>query len=161
MEILTADFLAITRCILKTRRRPLAIAPLRWPPTRCAARVLSGMASNRGVAFLASPLHHCNGMRRLLVSVLLITLLVGGFEVATDYHEALASAPIGLDADHSPLSHEASGTCDHCCHAGAHFTGVVIECGSSATPAAQLFASIVTRPVLIAGKSPPTHPPKA
>jgi hypothetical protein len=104
-------------------------------------------------------------MRKVLTSLLLISIVFGNIEVLMDFD--LGHADRGHDA---PLSAETIGgsdgriphdesECDHCCHGAAHFVGLVAMSQRifSMTPGSQppLFAGVHKSPVF----TPPLQPP--
>ena len=105
-------------------------------------------------------------MRRLILTILIISNIGAGFEIATDLDDAWAEIDVftvidgaqsGLVAGDSESADKAG--CDHCCHAGAHFAGIVIS--SLTMPYVRSSSDLVfsCRPYHFAGRSPPTPPP--
>jgi hypothetical protein len=103
---------------------------------------------------------------RLLASVLVLALLFGGFEYATDYVEAFEGTPLAVLADghapddgHAPAEHSAA--CDGCHFGGVHPAALLLQ-PATVMPAADVMpAPWRSRLVAAVAAIPPYRPPIA
>jgi hypothetical protein len=107
-------------------------------------------------------------MQKLILTMIVISNICVGFEVAIDYEDAWAEFGSLVTASnfHAGIvdGDNDSGEdadCDHCCHGAAHFTGAVatnfvvpFQRASSAIPLSDKAGNFASR-------SPPTPPPNA
>lgn len=103
-------------------------------------------------------------MRRLIARCLIFSLLFANLAWAADVHaEAFFGHEAGWsqDADHSPDTGPAADTCDHCCHGGAHYTGMPAESAGMIGVVAAQAADPCIDPYLSFAVPPPTEPPIA
>jgi hypothetical protein len=105
-------------------------------------------------------------MQTLILAILVISNVSGGIEIAADYEDAWAEfgglklvadfQPDLTDGDHDP---DEEADCDHCCHGGAHFAGVIVSRLILPYVAASSGVTPVETPHLLVNRSPPTPPP--
>ena len=71
-------------------------------------------------------------MRGFILTIVFFSNVVGGIEIASDYKDVCADYRVSAITDELPTvsadnPNNPSDTvdCDHCCHSGAHFAGLV------------------------------------
>jgi hypothetical protein len=107
-------------------------------------------------------------MLKLILTILIISNISAGIEIATDLEDVWAEfggAMIATDlqlgfADGGNSSHEEEA-CDHCCHGVAHFSGVVVSCITLPYISTSLAIHITDTLYYFTSLSPPTPPPNA
>jgi len=105
-------------------------------------------------------------MRQFILTILIISNIGAGFEVASDYDDTWAQIDILTVVDGLQSSLADSGSvpadeaiCDHCCHAAAHFTGAITSCLVLPYIRSSSDAIFTGTPYQFYGRSPPTPPP--
>lgn len=87
--------------------------------------------ADRRLAFLNNPNEYAS-MQRIWAFLIIAAMLVANFEILTDLEEVLpadadtSSLISSLDGG-APINPDGESDCDHCCHASAHFAGVISE----------------------------------
>lgn len=107
-------------------------------------------------------------MRSLILTILILSNIVGGIEVASDINDVWADIGVltAADTSHSETANggndpiEASD-CDHCCHGGAHFAGFACAVIDVSYSRASFGISFRDNPYQLASGAPPTPPPNA
>jgi hypothetical protein len=108
-------------------------------------------------------------MRRLILTVLVISNIGAGIEIAADYEDTWAEAGIFFaNADHLQSSHldggdgaDKDGDCNHCCHGSAHFSGAAFSLPTLPFMHDSSGVALSYTSHSYAGASPPTPPPNA
>jgi len=107
-------------------------------------------------------------MRQFILTILVISNIGAGFEIATDFDDArveigavvLADGPQAGIAGHNDES-AVEADCDHCCHSASHFAGAVVSCQTLPHMRASTGANLPDVLYQFVGRSPPTPPPNA
>jgi hypothetical protein len=108
-------------------------------------------------------------MRRLILTVLVISNIGAGIEIAADYDDVWAEVGISFaNADQLHSGHFDDGDgldkdadCDHCCHSSAHFSGAVFSLPTLPFMHNSSGVALSYTSHSYAGASPPTPPPNA
>lgn len=105
-------------------------------------------------------------MRQFVAVLLILTLLAGGLEFASDYGEALEGTPLvampdghQTDDGHDPGEHGRS--CDHCHFGGVHLIGLTVLQILTSAPSSEPTTPWRTPPAAVAFLSPRDRPPIA
>ena len=116
-------------------------------------------------------------MRQFILTILIISNIGVGLETATDIDDAWAKIDVFTDVSaiidgwQSSLADDGDepvqnrdwqdSDCDHCCHSGAHFAGVIVSCLTTPYMRSSADGILAGAPYQFTGRSPPTPPPNA
>lgn len=103
-------------------------------------------------------------MQRIIASILMVTFLVAGFEIAIDLEEALEGESVSLSTNHQLGEDDNSGEssdCDHCCHASAHYAGALLACSVIAQITHSIIVELPSSAYQFPAAAPPIPPPIA
>ncbi|KAA3663439.1 MAG: hypothetical protein DWQ04_10630 [Chloroflexi bacterium] len=105
-------------------------------------------------------------MRQFILTILIISNIGAGIEVASDLDDAWMEIDIFTATDGLQSTLISGGDepteeadCDHCCHAGAHFAGVIFSPLTMPFVRSSSDTVFAHRPYFFPGRSPPTPPP--